>query len=575
MKLNKILYGILAIGALSTSCTDKMEYHEYINYDEDYVKLNFANIGGLVANTYLYLDTDFGNYSGALLASASDESEYAYSSNQIADFYNGSWSPTNAKSSIWTSSYEGIAYCNLFLDKYTGLTFPELQLNEDYKAQLYRYNNYQYEMRFLRAYFYFNLVRQYGDVAFSDHMMTAEESNALTRRPAQEVFDFIIDECDAIKNEIIEDYSNLEVPLPSEPSETGRANKRAVLALKARTALYAASPLFNTTNDKELWKRAATANKELLDECKAYNMTLVSDYSTLWSVDNYKDTKELIFGRRANRENSTMESYNFPAGLTGSSGGNCPTQTLVDAYEMKETGLRWNEAGSGYQADAPYEGRDPRFEKTIARNGETGWPKWNTEALETFQNGSNGEPLTGGTPTGYYLKKYCQSDIDLRDNSTKKVAYHTWITFRLGEFYLNYAEAMFKYMELSGQSKAAYVLADDFTMTANEAVNKTRQRAGILDFPSDMSNDDWWEKYKNERMVELAFEGHRFWDVRRWKEAGKYFTSIDEMKITKNGNDFSYTRKTVSRQWDDKMYFFPIPRTEIMKNPNLEQNPGW
>lgn len=575
MKLNKILYGILTIGALSTSCADKMEYHEYINYDEDYVKLNFSNVGGLVTNTYLYLDTDFGNYSGALLASASDESEYAYSSNQIADFYNGSWSPTNAKSSIWTSSYEGIAYCNLFLDKYTGLTFPELQLNEDYKAQLYRYNNYQYEMRFLRAYFYFNLVRQYGDVPFSDHVMTAEESNTLTRRPAQEVFDFIIDECDAIKNEIIKDYSNMEVPLPNDPSETGRANKRAVLALKARTALYAASLLFNTTNDKELWKRAATANKELLDECASYNMTLVSDYSALWSVDNYKDTKELIFGRRANRENSTMESYNFPAGLTGSSGGNCPTQTLVDAYEMKETGLRWNEQGSGYQADAPYEGRDPRFEKTIARNGETGWPKWNTEALETFQNGSNGEPLTGGTPTGYYLKKYCQGDIDLRDNSTKKVAYHTWITFRLGEFYLNYAEAMFKYMELSGESKAAYALADDFTMTANEAVNKTRQRAGILDFPNDMSNDDWWEKYKNERMVELAFEGHRFWDVRRWKEAEKYFISIEEMKITKNGNDFSYTRKAIARQWDDKMYFFPIPRTEIMKNPNLEQNPGW
>lgn len=575
MKLNKILYSILAMGTLSTSCADKMEYHEYINYDEDYVKLNFANIGGLVTNTYLFLDTDFGNYSGALLASASDESEYAYSSNQIADFYNGSWGPTNAKSSIWTSSYEGIAYCNLFLDKYTGLTFPELQLNEDYKAQLYRYNNYQYEIRFLRAYFYFNLVRQYGDVPFSDHMMTAEESNTLTRRPAQEVFNFIISECDAIKDEIIEDYSNLEVALPSDPSETGRANKRAVLALKARTALYAASLLFNPTNDKELWRRAATANKELLDECATYNMTLVDDYGSLWSVDNYKDTKELIFGRRANRETSTMESYNFPAGLTGSSGGNCPTQTLVDAYEMKETGLRWNEQGSGYQADAPYEGRDPRFAMTIARNGETGWPTWNTEALETFQNGSNGEPLTGGTPTGYYLKKYCQGDIDLRDNSTKKVAYHTWITFRLGEFYLNYAEAMFNYMKLEGKDKAADALADGFTMTANDAVNKTRQRAGIKDFPNDMSNDDWWEKYKNERMVELAFEGHRFWDVRRWKEAGKYFTSIDEMKITKNGNDFSYTRKTVPRQWDDKMYFFPIPRTEIMKNPNLGQNPGW
>lgn len=568
MKLNKLIYGILGIFAFS-SCADKMEYHEYNNYDEDYVKLNFSNIGGLVTTIYLGLDTDFGNYSGALLASASDESEYAYSSNQIADFYNGSWSSTNAKSSMWTSCYESIANCNLFLDKYTGLTFPELQLNEDYQAQLNRYNNYQYEIRFLRAYFYFNLVRQYGDVPFSDHALGAEESNTLTRRPAQEIFDFIISECDAIKNEIVEDYSSLEVPLPSEPSETGRANKRAVLALKARAALYAASSLFNSTDDKTLWKRAATACKEVVDECKTKGMGLMDKYSALWSVDNYKDTKEIILGRRANKETSSMESYNFPTGLTGSSGGNCPTQTLVDAYETTD-GKSYNENGI-YNAAAPYDNRDPRFEMTIAHNGTTGWPNWNEDALETYQNGANGEPLTGGTPTGYYLKKYCQGDIDLRDNSTKKSAYHTWITFRLGEFYLNYAEALFKYLD------NPYLEDPEFGVSANEMVNMTRNRADVKmpDFPSDLNNNDWWKKYKNERMVELAFEGHRFWDVRRWKEANEHFKSIEEMKITKNGSGFTYNRTTVSRQWDDKMYFFPIPRTEIMKNTNLEQNPGW
>ena len=91
-----------------------------------------------------------------------------------------------------------------------------------------------------------------------------------------------------------------------------------------------------------------------------------------------------------------------------------------------------------------------------------------------------------------------------------------------------------------------------------------------------MTNANWWKKYKNERMVELAFEGHRFWDVRRWKEADTYFKSIDEMKITKNSDgSFKYTRNTVSRQWDDKMYLFPIPQSERGKNPNLVQNPGW
>lgn len=109
-------------------------------------------------------------------------------------------------------------------------------------------------------------------------------------------------------------------------------------------------------------------------------------------------------------------------------------------------------------------------------------------------------------------------------------------------------------------------------------VNKTRERASVQmpEFPTGMSNDEWWKKYQNERMVELAFEGHRFWDVRRWKEGDKYFKSIDEMKITRNAdNSYSYNRVTVSRQWNDKMYFFPIPQSEIAKNPNLNQNPGW
>lgn len=574
MKLNKLVYAILT-AAIFSACSDKMDYHEYNNYDEDFVKLNFNNVGGLITTIYLKLDTDFGNYDGAMLASATDEAEYAYTSNDIVDFYDGSWSPVNAKSSMWTTCYEGISECNLYLDKFTGLTFPELALNEDYQAQMNRYNNYPYEVRFLRAYFYFNLVRQYGDVPFTDHVLTAEESNTLTRRPAQEIFDYIISECGEIEHLIVEDYSKLDVPIPGKPVEGGRVNKRAVLALKARAALYAASPLFNPANDKELWKRAAIANKQLIDDCEANGMALVSDYSSLWSVDNYKDTKEIIFCRRANRENSTMESNNFPAGLAGSKGGNCPTQTLVDAYEMQQTGLSWDEEGSGYQADMPYEGRDPRFAMTIARNGETGWPKWNDQPLETFRNGLNGQPITGGTPTGYYLKKYCQGDIDLRDNSTKTSAWHTWVTYRLGEFYLNYAEALFKYQEAEGKANAAYSIVDDFTMTPNEAVNKTRQRVNVKDFPAGMDNAAWWNKYKNERMVELAFEGHRFWDVRRWKEAEKHFTSIDEMKITNNNGSLTYTRVPVSRKWEDKMYLFPIPRTEMMKNSNLVQNPGW
>lgn len=572
MKLNKLIYGILAATLLS-ACADKMEYHEYNNYDEDYVKLNFGNVGGLITDIYLKLDTDFGNYSGAMLASATDEAEYAYTSNDIVDFYDGSWSPTNAKNSMWSTCYEGIANCNHYLEKFTGLTFPELELNDDYVAQMGRYNNYPYEVRFLRAYFYFNLVRQYGDVPFTDHMLDAEESNTLSRRPAKEIFDYIISECDEIKDLIIEDYSKVDRPI--QPVEGGRANKMTVLALKARAALFAASPLFNPTNDPKLWHRAALANMEVVNACEAAGMTLVPKYETLWAVKNYSDgIKEIIFGRRANRATSTAESYNYPAGLTGSKGGNCPTQTLVDAYEMKDTGLRWDEDGSGYEANNPYEGRDPRFELTIAHNGSI-WPNWNETPLQTFQGGLNGQPITGGTPTGYYLKKLCHGDIDLRDNSTNKSDNHTWVTFRLGEFYLNYAEALFKYLGGADEKNSEFVDNAGKQVTAREMASKTRVRVGMPEFPTGMSEEDFWKKYQNERMVELAFEGHRFWDVRRWKEADKFFKNIDVMKITNNGDSYAYNRETVTRMWDDKMYLFPIPRTEIMKNPNLTQNPGW
>ena len=575
MKLNKLIYGVLSCFCLF-SCADQMEYKEYSNYDADYVKRTFGDVGGLVANIYLGLDTDFGNYSGAILGSATDESEYAYSGNQIEDFYNGSWSPTNAKSSMWTTCYTQIANCNLYLDEFTGLTFSDYELISDYKQEMFRYNNYQYEVRFLRAYYYFYLARQYGAVPFTDHVLTTGEVNSLERRPAEEIFDYVISECDAIKDLIVEDYGKLGDMAPSgESLETGRANKRAVLALKARAALYAASPLFNTNNDVELWHRAAMANKELIDNCEAAKMKLIDDYSALWSASSYSDAlDELIFGRRATRTTNSFEGYNFPIGLENCKGGNCPTQTLVDAYEMQATGLRPDETADYDSSQPYYEGRDPRFYLTIAKNGDEKWPNWNTTPLQTYQGGVNAEPLSGGTPTSYYLKKYCQTAVDLR-SSTASTTYHTWITFRLGEFYLNYAEALFKYLELSGHEKAADITTDEFTMSAAAAVKKVRDRAKMPGFPTGMANDAFWKKYQNERMVELAFEGHRFWDVRRWKEGDKHFKSITEMKISKNADTYTYTRKTVNRLWDDKMYLFPIPQSERSKNPNLTQNPGW
>lgn len=128
---------------------------------------------------------------------------------------------------------------------------------------------------------------------------------------------------------------------------------------------------------------------------------------------------------------------------------------------------------------------------------------WNTVPLQTYQGGLNAEPLSGGTPTGYYLKKYCQTAVDLRAGTASKT-YHSWITFRFGEFYLNYAEAVYKYLG------SPYATDSEFTTSAVDAIKVVRTRAEMPGFPQGMTNDAFWKKYQNERMVELAFEGHRF-----------------------------------------------------------------
>lgn len=560
MKIKNIIIGSFLLLALS-ACEEDMNYNEFVSYDAEQVFSSFSRTTNFVTNIYSYLDYDFGNYGGAMLASATDEADYVWTSSSIHDFYSGAWSATNPKASMWSSMYAGIRAANFYLESSQGLTYSDFKYNEDYNEQMERFSRYQYEVRFLRAYFYFNLVRQYGDVPFTTEVLTEDEANTMFRTSADEVFDFIVSECDDIVNDLPVDYSGLAY------TETGRVSRAAVLALKARTLLYKASPLFNTSNNNELWGDAALASKAVIDSCAAYGIALGA-YSDLWGTENY-NASEMIFIRRVG-ELSSLESTNFPIGVEGGRSGNCPTQDLVDAYGMRETGLLWNEPGSGYDASNPYEGRDPRFEMTIAKNGDLGWPGYNTRELQTYVGGLNGAPLSGATQTGYYLKKYLDPTVDLRPNSSNTKR-HSWITYRLGEFYLNYAEAVFHYLGSADET------SPEFPMSATEAVNVIRQRSdvGMPALPSGLSNDEFATKYELERMVELAFEGHRFWDVRRWEE-GEKFASVTAMRIEKTGEDsYSYTRQQIQRSWDDKMYFFPIPDRERRKNPNLTQNPGW
>lgn len=562
MKQKRILFG-LACMSLMVSCAD-LDYHEYTTYDKNYVFTDFDRTAGVVTDIYSYLDSDIPT--DGSLCSACDESEYAWSWSSVFGYTDGRWSPSNPYSR-W--DFAGIRRANFFLTEYVNADFSELKYDKDYEAEMKRFNRYPYEVRFLRAYFYFNLARAYGDVPLITKVLTEDEANQVTRTPVADVFDFIVKECDAIleADQLPVRYSDLVGDAANGSStDGGRVTKQAVMALKARTLLYWASPLFTKENNSDLWRQAAQANKDVIDFCTANGISL-GKYSEIWGTNNWQ-AGEMIFVRRVGDMN-WPETTNFPVGMENGNSGNCPTQTLIDAYEMQATGLAWDEPGSGYDQTDPYAGRDPRLAMTIAVNGDK-WPDTNPNPLETYQGGRNGLPLAGATPTGYYLKKYLDKTIDISTSTGSGSTRHNWVTYRLGEFYLNYAEAVFNYLGSADATDGT------FTMSAVDAVNVVRSRSDVNmpGFPTGLSNDEFTEKYRRERMVELAFEGHRFWDVRRWKD-GASQKSIIEMQITKNGDRYTYNRVPKPRYWDDKMYLFPIPDSEIRKNPNLTQNPGW
>ena len=558
MKLDRICLFILAC-LIPAACAD-LDYSEENTRDEEWTYEYFENgIKNMVFDLYAQVyNNEFEDNSAYFLAGATDEAQYALETGAVNNYVNGGWSAANPYSRTWSKCYTAIADANMFLEKLAQADITSWQYNPDYRNWVQQLELFPYEVRFLRAYFYFELFRSYGDVPLVTTTLTNAEANTITRTPADEIVKFIVEEIDEIAPYLPVSY------VTEVNSEVGRATRGAALALKARTLLYAASPLFNPTNDRSRWAAAAEACKVILDNAATWGLKL-SAYGSLWGHDAFYNP-ELIFGLGRGEFNS-FEMANYPVGVENGSSGNCPTQTLVDQYEFQEGGQTFGERYPGsidLNAGDPYEGLDPRFALTVVKNGDE-WPTNGSQkkAIETFNGGFNASPKYGATPTGYYLKKYVDGAcVTTADNQTTRR--HTWILFRLGEIYLDYAEAVFN---ATGSAKDA-----TFGMTANEAINKLRNRPDIQmpEFTED--GEAWVARYERERMVELAFENHRFWDVRRWKKGPQYFRTIQVANISAG---LQLTRATVSRQWDDKYYFYPIPQSELKKNPNLTQNAGW
>ncbi len=522
-----------------------------------------------------------------MLGSLADESHFIhnYGSSQVvqsiltsADL--GSFSRGDFDEFNWNQVYQRIRQINIFKENIDKVEF----VNEGDRDRL------KGEVHFLNAYFYHNLVRLYGGVPLVKRTFKLQDDFLIARSSLDESIAYIVEEADLAASLLPLDYS-------ATPEDIGRATKGAALALKSRILLYAASDLYNdpswaggysnpeliastSGNRTAKWQAAKDAAKAVMD------LNIYALYDTDNPTQDYinlfllKDTEEDIFSRyfiksRGWEDNALPGLANGPNGYHNW-GGNTPIQELVDDYQMADgSTFDWNNAA---HAAAPYQNRDPRFYasilydqapwrsrpsdakeidpdgKIIIRSVETAPGVW-TPGLDTRDGPI--EDWNGGY-SGYYLRKFIDPTVVHEYAAAGGNQEVPWQYFRYGEVLLNYAEAC---LGLGQEDEA------------KTYINMIRERAGMPDITS--TGQQLIDDYQNERRIELVFEQHRYFDIRRWMIGDEAMVNANGIVIEDPlaGPPVYKLNKIQDRAWNDKMYFLPITLEEINRNKNLVQNP--
>lgn len=457
----------------------------------------------------------------------------------------------------WDRGYQYIRKINVFLEK-----MEEVDIVLENKDQLVA------EAKFLRGFIYFELIKRFGGVPIVDEVYGLGEDVEFERNT--------FDECVAfIEQDLNEAIPDLPERYPSTDANYGRATADAAQALLSRTYLYAASPLFNPANDLQKWQKAADAAEELLN--KGY--ALYPDYQELFELSHGDPQDEVIFSRGFTATGATghqapMHNFNRRYEAYGGWwGSNGPSQNLVDDYDMTNGEPPFLADGSinpasGYDPQNPFANRDPRFDATIIHDGSEfrgdTYEMWISE--DGTQWGYDSYKNTGDNPrTNYVLKKFMPSEGPFNWQTFYTIQ---WPHFRLAEIYLNYAEAKFE-------------LGDE--ATARQYLNMVRSRPGVNlpDIPASVTGDELRRRIYNERRVELAFENHRFFDVRRWKISDVVENRpIETLDIFRNmtTNVKTYQRVVLldrTGTFQEHMNLLPVATDEIQRNPGLTQTTGW
>lgn len=564
-----------------------------------------------------------GGFDEQMQASLTDESLFTHSGRGINTITESRSNPVdqgwiNANYN-WTDMYSRIRATNIAIIELQDPMFDNKQLADRILGEAY----------FLRAFYYHQLLRYYGGVPLIERVYRLEDDDYLSpRNTYEECVNFIIADCD-----------KAAALLEGQPVVEGRATDVAVLALKARTLVYAASDLHDiptasansptiggysnpeylgyvSGSQTERWQKAKEAAKAVVDRNLGYKLDLTAPATPEEGKENYialslgggsavADASagiELLLGRffvdEKDEGGAWIGRANGPNGYHNWS-GNTPTQNLVDDYEMIDgTPFDWN---NPEHAAAPYDNRDPRFYASILHDGADWKPRTadvqGTDPANQIQSGhyeiinGNGKIQVhdgvdtrtssienwNGSYTSYTMRKFIDPDPAIVNQTDRQEI--PWPMFKYTEAVLNYAEAC---IELGEDEEARTWL------------NKIRFRVGLPALTE--SGDALMERYRNERRVELAYEEHRFHDARRWMIApttlGQQVQVMDifgELKdgaaVTKYHYDpasynYTYTVHDLdpgieNRQWLDKMYFISIHRDEMNRNELLKQNPGY
>lgn len=561
----KIFTIAVSIALFFTACQE-LEMEQDTGIDDELMWNNPSYIDNYMVDLISHMPNGFSPEEfkqGILYGNAIDEAENANALATIQNMNSGNWNSVSDAEKVWNKYYNGIYKVNLFLEKVKSTTYDTYEPAARELA-IKRLEYYKSEARMLRALYYYELIKHYGAVVLvGDNVVQNIEDLKNTAFSAQrstiaQCAEYIISECDYISNGHL-------LPLLDEGADQGRPNGTAAKALKCKTFLLLASPVYNTAITE-----GSAAQKAYWKEVMLNAQDIAFDrIFSFGPYDKYDGTSpEVILGYRQKNINF-MEQVNYPVGSEGviTTGGTNPTQNLVDSYRMLN-GKRTTDSGSGYDPAKPYNGRDNRLLQTVIVNN-SDWKERNIQErkVEIYRGGRDGMDRPYGTKTGYYIRKFINPTLDLRQGQGSN---REWPIFRFADIVLIWAEAT---NELYGPS----TLGDSY-LTATTLLNQTVMRhGGLPEIPlNSMSKEEFRERLREERFIELAFEGQREWDLRRWGIATQVLSQpVYKMEVIRNADGtFSYQKqKLEERYFQSRMNLYPIPQRDV--NNGLTQNPGW